>query len=212
MAIDSLLEGYAEFKQGRYLAQRELYEKLESEGQSPKALFIACCDSRCDPSIITEASPGELFVIRNVANLVPPYAPDDQHHGTSAAIEFAVRHLKVEHIIVMGHAQCGGVKHLWENGGQQDAADDFLTPWVNIGEDARQEVIAKRKNEPDLDPQLALEYEVVKLSLRNLLTFGWLKERVDAGELQLHGWYFGIASGQLRHLNPVTGDFSPLEI
>ncbi len=212
MGISSLLDGYARFKKVQYQEQRALYEKLEAEGQSPRTLFIACCDSRCDPSIITEASPGELFVVRNVANLVPPYSPDGNHHGTSAAIEFAVRHLKVEHIIVMGHAQCGGVKHLLASATAPEVKDDFLTSWMSIATEARDLVITNTGNNTEPDAQLALELEMVRLSLRNLMTFDWVKKRVDNGGLQLHGWYFGIASGELQRLDPLTNEFHPLDV
>ena len=210
MGIKSLLDGYGRFKKNEYKHQKELYLQLEKEGQSPKVLFISCCDSRCDPSIITDASPGELFMVRNVANLVPKYKVDGNKHGTSAAIEFAVRNLEVEHIIVMGHAQCGGVKFLLESAGK-DIEDDFLTSWMETATEACDHIISIGNQDKKVDLQLALEYETVRLSLRNLMTFDWIRERVIADTLQLHGWYFGVAKGELHRLDPVTSQFKLVE-
>ncbi len=211
MGIASLIEGYGRFKKNEYKHQRELYQQLEEDGQSPKILFIACCDSRCDPSIITDSCPGELFVVRNVANLVPKYTPDGKHHGTSAAIEFAVRQLKVDHIIVMGHAKCGGVKLLLETAGKTEVHDDFLTSWMESAVEARDRIISNTDRNMEMDAQLELEHETVRLSLRNLMTFDWIRKQVENGALQLHGWYFGIASGELKRLDPFTGEFKTLE-
>jgi len=211
MGIKSLLDGYSRFKNNEYQHQRELYLQLEKEGQKPRVLFIACCDSRCDPSIITDARPGELFMVRNVANLVPKYTPDGKHHGTSAAIEFAVRHLEVEHIIVMGHAQCGGVKLLLESAGKTKVEDDFLTSWMQTASEARDRIMSSCDRDMNMDAQLGLEHETVRLSLRNLMTYDWLSQRVNTGALQLHGWYFGIAKGELHRLDPSTGEFKLIE-
>lgn len=210
MGIKSLLDGYSRFKKNEYKNQRELYLQLEKEGQKPRVLFIACCDSRCDPSIITDARPGELFMVRNVANLVPKYTPDGNKHGTSAAIEFAVRNLEVEHIIVMGHAQCGGVKFLLDSAGKA-VEDDFLTSWMETATEACDHIISIGNRDKKVDTQLALEYETVRLSLRNLMTFEWIRERVMADTLQLHGWYFGVAKGELYGLNPVTSEFKLID-
>lgn len=211
MGISSLIEGYGRFKRNEYTLQRELYAQLEEQGQSPRVLFIACCDSRCDPSTITDARPGELFVVRNVANLVPTYTPDGKHHGTSAAIEFAVNYLNVDHIIVMGHAQCGGVKLLLESAGKTEVHDDFLTSWMETAVEARDRIMSVSDRDMEMDAQLALEHETVRLSLRNLMTFDWVRKRVESGALQLHGWYFGIANGELHRLDPFTGEFKPIE-
>ncbi len=206
MRIQKLLDGYRRFHDSYYIQARSLYQELEEQGQAPKVLFLACCDSRVDPATITDASPGELFVVRNVANLVPPYSPDGQYHGTSAALEFAVRTLQVEHVVVMGHAQCGGAKALLEDTPQEPGQDDFIGKWMEIAREARSRIMRDRTI-PETDRLLALEHEIVRHSLRNLLSFDWIRSRVEAGRLQLHGWYFGIAEGRLYVLDPATDTF-----
>ena len=159
MSIERLLEGYRRFRKTRFAATQELYRKLGKQGQSPEVLFIACCDSRVDPATIFDTGPGELFVVRNVANLVPPWAPDGSHHGTSAAIEFAVRHLKVRDIVVMGHAQCGGVAALLKGFHEQPGASDFIGSWISLAEEAKQRMVARQDSHSD--QQRELEYEIV---------------------------------------------------
>jgi carbonic anhydrase len=154
--------------------------------------------------MIFDAAPGEMFIVRNVANLVPPYAPDAAYHGTSAALEFAVRALRVEHIVVLGHAQCGGVKALLE--GAPPTVSDFVGQWMQIAEPARQRVMACADVH---DRQRACEHEVVRLSLDNLQTFWWVREAMEARRLRLHGCYFGIRSGVLEMLGP-DGRFAPV--
>ena len=203
--MDELIEGYRRFRAGTWPEQRQAFEVLAAEGQAPCAMVIACCDSRVDPSLIFSSPPGGLFVVRNVANLVPPYAPDASYHGTSAALEFAVRGLEVPHVVVLGHAMCGGIRALLR--GAPDTLSDFLLPWMRIAEPA-----TARARACD-DPEAALtacEHEAVILSLRNLMTFPWIAERVAAGRLALHGAYFGIASGVLEWLGP-DGVFVPVE-
>lgn len=208
MRITRLLDGYRRFRDGHYSRARSLYQELEAQGQSPKVLFLACCDSRVDPAVITDAGPGELFVVRNVANLVPPCNPDGQYHGTSAALEFAIKSLGVEHIVVMGHAQCGGAKALLQQGQDTPGRDDFIGKWMHIASAARDRVY-QRTDISGPGRLICLEQEIVRLSLRNLLTFEWIKTRVEAGTLHLHGWYFGIAKGRLYVLDPATDEFRP---
>lgn len=202
--MDRFEEGYRRFRKGHWRQQRELFEHLALEGQSPKTMVLGCCDSRVDPQRIFDVGPGELFVARNVANLAPPYSPDSKFHGTSAALEFAVKGLKVEDIVVMGHARCGGAGALLN--GAPDGLDDFLASWVNIAAEARERVLAM--NVPEDQRQTKIEHEIVKVSLANLMTFPWLKERVDAGELRLHGFWFNIISGELWRLRE-NGEFEP---
>ncbi len=193
--MDRLIEGYRQFRATIWPVERVRYEVLAAEGQSPQTMVIACSDSRVDPQTVFGALPGELFVVRNVAGLVPPYAVDAGYHGTSAALEFGVRVLKVAHIVVLGHAQCGGVRAMVE--GAPDEARDFIGPWMAIG------APAVRKVSEDLDPgeRLALcEAEVVRLSLANLATFPWIGEAVAAARLQLHGFRFAIRTGVLEKL------------
>ena len=175
-----------------------------SKGQSPKALMIACSDSRIDPSLKFGEEPGELFIVRNVANLVPPFDPDGHAHGTSAALEFAVRSLKVENVIVMGHARCGGIKSLMDT----PQADDFLAAWMKIAMPAREKAL-KTSTEPFV-AQRCCEQEAVRLSLENLLTFPWVKEALDAGKLTTHGWYFDLETATLPILNKTTDVFEPV--
>jgi len=171
-----------------------MFERLAHGGQSPRAMIVACCDSRVDPTMIFNAEPGELFVLRNVANLVPPYQPDLAFHATSAALEFAVRVLEVTDLIVMGHAMCGGIGVLLQ--GAPPGAGDFLLPWMRIAEPAKRRVLARG----GADPQTDCEQESVRLSLENLLTFPWVAERVAAGKLKLTGSVFDIRSGVLELL------------
>ena len=199
--MERLLEGYRRFRATEWPERRAAFEALARRGQSPRTMVVACSDSRIDPAMIFGVGPGELFVVRNVANLVPPYAPDSKPHATSAALEFAVRVLDVAELIVMGHAMCGGIRALLDGVPQQ--ADDFLEPWIRIAEPARRRVLAR--NPPD--PQAACERESVKLSLENLMTFPWIAERVDGGRLQLHGATFDIRSGLLSVLR-ADGSFA----
>ncbi|MGH8526999.1 MAG: carbonic anhydrase [Gammaproteobacteria bacterium] len=209
MGIAHLVEGYRRFRTTRFAEARELYQRLGSRGQSPKTLIIACCDSRVDPATITDAGPGELFVVRNVANLVPRFAPDGHHHGTSAALEFAVRRLEVEDIVVMGHAQCGGARTLWDQKNDVAPDTDFIGAWVSIAYEARASV-QERYAHASLEEQLIqLEHELVRLSLRNLMSFDWIRSRLERRALALHGWYFGIASGVLHVMDAETGEFRP---
>lgn len=196
-----LIEGYRSFHQSYYQQHRELFDQL-AQGQSPKAMVIACCDSRVDPAIIFNTKPGEIFTLRNVANLVPPFAPDGDYHGTSAAIEFAVCSLKVEHIIVLGHARCGGVRALL---GAHEG--DFIGPWMRIAEPARDVARASVADGDKESLQRICEHETLKISLANLTTFPWVRERVAAGLLTLHGWYFDIEKGELLVLDNEGGEF-----
>jgi carbonic anhydrase len=195
--MERLIEGYRRFRETAWRQHEDRFATLAERGQSPRALVIACSDSRVDPQMIFSAAPGELFVVRNVANLVPPYEPDAAYHGTSAAIEFAVRALEVPDIVVMGHAGCGGVAALLREA-ETGPVGDFIGPWMSMARPARERVLAAGGD----SLHTACEHETVKLSLANLLTFPWIKERVDAGRLRMHGAYFDIESGGLDHLQP----------
>lgn len=205
MSIDTLIDGYRRFRRTRYPAAQRLFRELESRGQSPKTMFIACCDSRVDPATIFDTSPGEVFVLRNVANLVPPNSPMAKHQATGAALEFAVLHLKVEHIVVMGHARCGGAAALLEGYHEQVPNAEFIGSWMNIAMTARDRMC--RLPLPPSERLLNMEYQIVRLSVENLLTYPWIQKRVENGELQLHGMHFGIANGQLAVFDPGSGEF-----
>jgi carbonic anhydrase len=198
-----LIEGYHRFRSQQWPERRAMFERLAHTGQSPRTMIIACSDSRVDPTMIFSAEPGELFILRNVANLVPPYKPDRAFHATSAALEFAVRVLEVTDLIVMGHAMCGGIQVLLR--GAPDPAGDFLVPWMRIAERAKRRALERAGD----DPQSACEEESVKLSLENLLTFPWIAERVAARQLMLTGTIFDIRSGVLAMLKP-DGNFAPV--
>jgi carbonic anhydrase len=193
---DQLLSGYRRFREDRWPEARAEYEALAEKGQKPHTLVVACSDSRADPALIFDTAPGQLFVVRNVANLVPPYEPDGQLHGVSAALEFGVKVLNVSRIMVMGHAHCGGVNAM--RYGAPDNCQDFVAPWVAQGAPAVRRVCE------ECPPEEA----VVRLSLDNLRTFPWIAEREAAGTLALSGVHFGIADGILRSLR--GGEFVSL--
>jgi carbonic anhydrase len=205
MFPDSLTKGYRTFRHGRFAAEHARYDELAASGQSPSIMVIGCVDSRVSPEVIFDAAPGELLVARNVANLVPRYEPAGQtQHGASAALEFGVRALKVRHIVVLGHAFCGGIKAF-----ASDAAplseSDFIGAWMRQIAPAAKAI---EKPEADWEGYLRqLEFSSVELSLLNLMTFPFVKAAVEKGELSLHGAYFGVASGKLLVRNPATGKF-----
>jgi len=196
--------GYFRFRANGWPEKRRVFESLAEHGQSPSTLVLACVDSRVDPGMILDALPGEMLVVRNVANLVPPYAPDSQYHGTSAALEFGVRVMKVRHVVIFGHGRCGGVKALLE--GAPDEAHEFVAPWMSIAQPARQAAMAGKTPE---ERQRLCEYEAIKVSIRNLSTFPWVAERVESGLLKIHGAWFDIGIGTLMVLQP-DGSFAPI--
>jgi carbonic anhydrase len=199
--MDRLIEGYRAFRAGRWPVERSNYEQL-AKGQKPDYLVIACSDSRSDPATIFSARPGEMFVVRNVANIVPPCEDGGGYHGTSAAIAFAVLVVKVKTILVMGHAQCSGVAAVLD--GHAAANVPFVSQWVSLLKPA----IARCGHA--YDKQTAVELECVRLSLERLMTFPFVAERVRSGDLSLRGARFGIADGKLDILDPMTGAFAPV--
>ncbi|CAN1517432.1 CynT Carbonic anhydrase [Sphingomonadaceae bacterium] len=198
-----LVDGYRRFRSGSYVDQKQRYDQLASDGQAPPVMVISCCDSRVDPATIFDTVPGQVFALRNVANLVPPFEIGGGLHGTSAAIEFGVLGLNVKHIVVLGHAQCGGIKAALEGGDLGMPGPSFIDGWVDIVRDARDAVVAKAPE----DPQTMLELEAIKVSLDNLRSFPFIAEREEAGLLKLHGAYFGIARGVLFILDRESGEF-----
>lgn len=206
--IREFIAGFERFQNGAVGPDSELFEELK-QGQSPRALLIGCSDSRVDPAILTDCAPGDLFVVRNVANLVPPCETDAGYHGVSAALEYAVCHLKVGHIIVLGHSQCGGIKALMEGVCSCDE-HSFIGRWVKLGGRAKERVLQML---PDKSPQIqnrACEQASILLSLENLVTFPWLRQRVEEGTLVLHGWYFDLQEGTLSGYSHDTGSFEIL--
>jgi carbonic anhydrase len=204
-SIEELIEGYRRFRGGVYSEQAALYREL-GEGQSPAIMLIACADSRAEPSDIFSAAPGQLFVVRNVANLVPPYMPDGKLHGVSSALEYAVNVLKVQHIVVMGHGGCGGVQASLA-GGDNPLIGEFVTPWVSLLDQARDRVLESGS----INPQFSLELEGIETSLKNLMSFPFVEKAVSAGELELHGAWFAIKHGELHWRNAKTGRFEVVD-
>jgi len=203
-----LLEGYRAFRDGRLRREQDRYRELAETGQSPEVMVIGCCDSRVSPEVIFDARPGELFVVRNVANIVPPYAPDGHAHGVSAALEFGVGALKVRHIVVLGHARCGGVKAFAENA-EPLSPGDFIGNWMRLMAPA-----VERAGPPDgiawPDYLMRLEQANVVNSLDNLMTFPRLRQLIEDGAVAVHGAYFGVATGQLWVRHEASGEFAPV--
>ncbi len=203
-----LADRYRRFKHRHFDAN--MYEELATYGQSPDVMIVSCCDSRVDPETIFSAMPGELFVMRNVANLIPPFETGGTYHGVSAAIEFAVLNLRVKHLVVMGHSGCGGVTAALDRAAVRETQGQFITKWMSMLEAARLAVLASHQGASRKDMAIALEKEGVKTSLKNLRTFPFLAELENNGRVSLHGAYFDIATGQLSALNESTGDFYAL--
>ncbi len=204
-AIQKLLHGFQEFRSTYFSGDRHLFEELR-HGQHPKTLVIACSDSRVDPALLTGCDPGDLFVIRNVANLIPPYEPDTRHHGVSAALEYAVRQLQVTHIIILGHSNCGGIRALMARDPEHPAGE-FLDAWLDLAEPAKQAVLTRLESSSESTRHRACEETSLIMMMENLLTFPWLKQRVEAGNLELHAWYFHIASGRLFSFDRADCEF-----
>ncbi len=209
MFPDRLSEGYRSFLEGRFASEKSRYEMLADKGQKPEIMVIGCVDSRVSPEVIFDAAPGELLVVRNVANLVPPYEPaGDAQHGTSAALEFGVQALRVKHIVVLGHAFCGGIRAFAD---EQEplSPGDFIGRWMSQIAPAAAGLGPRKDHEGDTYLR-RLEFASVELSLKNLMTFPCVRILVERGKLTLHGAYFGVASGKLLVRDAATGVFEPL--
>ncbi|WP_142848577.1 carbonic anhydrase [Telmatospirillum sp. J64-1] len=200
--LKRLVAGARAFQAVYYQQRPERIRSLIQSGQRPEVMVIACSDSRVDPAILMNVEPGELFVVRNVANLVPPYQPDGSYHGTSAALEFGVRDLKVRHVIVLGHSRCGGINALVNNMEAVSRERDFIAPWMSILRDGCTECT-------DGHNRLA-EMKGIRISMDNLLTFPWLAEMVEEGKISLHGWYWELDEGMLWGYDRFTEEFTPL--
>ena len=207
MFPERLVEGYRAFLGERFPRERSRFAALAVAGQRPEVLVIGCCDSRVSPEVVFDASPGELFVVRNVANLVPPYAPDGDYHGTSAALEFAVQALRVKHIVVLGHAHCGGIRAFADDAAPLSAGD-FIGKWMTLIAPAAERLGPRAADMADY--LVRLERAAIAQSLTNLMTFPYVAELVRKGRLALHGAYFGVATGVLLVRDPETGAFAPV--
>jgi len=202
-----LIEGYRSFRTGRLAREQDRYRELAESGQSPEVMVIGCIDSRVSPEVIFDARPGELLVVRNVANIVPPYEPDAHAHGVSAAIEFGVVALKVRHVVVLGHGQCGGVRAFADEA-EPLTPGDFIGKWMRLMAPAADKV-GPRGTLSHGDYLVRLEQANVANSLENLMTFPRLREGVERGHIALHGAYFGVANGELLIRDAATGAFLP---
>lgn len=203
---EKLLDGYHSFIANRYAGESDRYRTLARSGQKPETLVIACCDSRAAPETIFDTGPGELFVVRNVANLVPPYSPDENFHATSAALEFAVQSLKVKHIVVMGHGRCGGIHAALDPSAEPLSPGDFIGKWMSLIHPAA-EAVAGNNMLTAGERHTALERISIRFSIANLRTFPCVEILEKKGRLTLHGAWFDISSGELWVMNTETGDF-----
>jgi carbonic anhydrase len=207
--IAKFIAGFERFQTKYFREERGLFSRL-SQGQHPHALVISCCDSRVDPAMITGADPGDLFVVRNVANLVPPYRQGTEAPGIRSAIEFAVKSLKVDHIIVLGHSGCGGIQALMEGEGITQHRYEFIGAWVSVASRAREQVLRELPHKSPALQRRACEQAAILVSLDNLLSFPWIRERVGSNSMALHGWHFDIDAGELLAYSAATAKFEPL--
>lgn len=209
--IENIILGYQEFRKQYFTDADSSFDDLVRGGQKPKILMVACSDSRVDPALVMNSQPGELFVIRNVANLVPPYEDDQHYHGTSAALQFGVCVLGIRHIILFGHTQCGGMQALLENSPQVCDESNFISKWMELARPA-QEAVLQYHPEKSFAEKTTLcgQYSLVN-SLSNLQSFPWISERIEKGELFLHAWNFDLERGILRAYDPSTRSFNELK-
>jgi carbonic anhydrase len=211
MPLRKLTTGFLEFQRDSFIPKQAFFHRLAIK-QRPKIMMVACSDSRVDPAILTNAEAGDLFMVRNVANLVPPCAHDHAAHGTSAALEFAVESLEVEHIIVLGHSGCGGIEALMTADPAIAREHTFIHTWMQIADEAKRRTLILARHQP-LEAQLRLlEQESIKTSLANLLSFPWIDERVGDGRLRLHGWRFDLNEGNMYVYVPESDRFEPLNM
>ena len=207
-----LLEGYRRFRSNNYVVQKQRYERLAQEGQQPKLMIIACSDSRVDPAQVFDVDPGEIFVVRNVAALVPPFETTPGHHGVSAALEFAVQTLKVREIVVMGHGMCGGCKAALtqELHGTEPGEGGFVADWIALLDEAREPIALEHGTEGRV-AERAMEQASVKVSLANLRSFPCISRKEASGELSLRGAFFAISDGVLHVLDEANDHFHPVD-
>jgi carbonic anhydrase len=198
-----VLQGYQNFRRKYALGDKSIMEYLYHHGQQPKTMVVACCDSRVDPALILQCDPGDLFVVRNVANIVPPYEKDEAHHGTSAALEFGIQLLGIEHLILLGHSQCGGIKALLDShhSNENPPENDFITNWVGL---------IKTPDLPQDDPEKCAKLALHQ-SYQNCLTFPWLDEKIRQKKLFIHLWFFDIKKGQIFTYSDTEKEYRPLD-
>jgi carbonic anhydrase len=207
---DLLTDRYRRFRHRHFAPNADQFEDLADRGQNPEVMVVSCCDSRVEPEMIFSALPGELFVVRNVANLVPPYETSGKYHGVSAALEFAALNLRVKHIIVMGHSGCGGIRACIDSDAARQTGAAFISNWMSMLDQPRNKLLQERVGAPARELCGALEREGIKTSLANLRTFPCIQILESKGRIALHGALFDIGSGTLSVLNPTTGSFVAL--
>jgi len=205
----ALIEGFLRFRDNLFPGDAIEYSRLVTEGQQPKFLIVGCCDSRVDPAIIFNCAPGELFVVRNVANIVPPNEARIGHHGTTAALEYGVCNLGVEHIVILGHQSCGGIQTLLQTG-EKSNPDSFIDDWMSLVESARASVERDYAGSSIELRRTACEQRAILVSLQNLLSFPWIAQRVADKSLMIHGWYFDIDQRKLSGYSATSDRFEPL--
>lgn len=201
--IEPLLQGFRSFREEHFERHPERFRRLVEEGQHPLAAVLCCSDARVDPALLLGVGPGDVFVIRNVANIVPPYEPDENYHGTSAALEFAVRDLRVPNLIVLGHAYCGGIRAAIDTLEGHPPDREFLVPWIGLARPACAHAIEQEPDDPKACGRCA-EHHNIAQSLRRLRTFPWIEERIAAGDLALHGLWFDLDQGHLLQIESDT--------
>lgn len=198
-SFTKILQGYQDFRNKYAIGDKSVMQYLSDYGQQPRIMVIACCDSRVDPALILQCDPGDLFVVRNVANIVPPYEKDEAHHGTSAALEFGICFLKVEHLILLGHSQCGGVQARLNS---ESMTNDFITNWVSL-------IKMPPQDQQNVDDCAKL---ALKQSYQNCLTFPWIKDKIDQQKLTIHLWFFDIKSGKIYTYSDAKEIYQPLDV
>lgn len=210
MDIHELIAGYENFRDKKFKKYQNRFIDLVEEGQRPKVLFVACSDSRVDPALITNSNPGELFVVRNIGNLIPPFSPDNDFHGTAAAIEYAVSVLNVTDIIVCGHSNCGAIEGVYRE--INEPALVHVKKWLELGREARDYVENRIKDGESVAKKLSMTERIsVVFQLSNLLTYPEVVRKVDLGELSLRGWYYKIKTGELEYYDDVSMSFKPMQ-
>lgn len=197
-SFEKILQGYHKFREKYASKESTFLHKLVENGQRPEIMIISCCDSRVDPALLLQCDPGDLFVVRNVANIVPPYEKDEAHHGTSAALEFGVCHLNVKHLIILGHSHCAGIQILVNR--EKLNQDDFISNWVNL---------IKAKDGCTNDVSQCAKDSLIS-SYQNCLTFPWIKNRLESGLLSLHLWFFEIKEGMIYAYSHVDETFKSI--
>lgn len=198
-SFEKIVQGYQLFRKKYALGDNSVMQYLSNYGQQPQVMVVSCCDARVDPALIMQCDPGDLFVVRNVANIIPPYEKDEAHHGTSAALEFGICFLKIQHLVLLGHSQCGGIQVLLDH--QDTHHNDFITNWVSL-------IKTQPAHLHSVDDYAKL---ALNQSLRNCLTFPWLKDKVMQDQLTIHQWFFDVKKGQIFTCLGMQDDYRPLE-